>query len=82
MSSPNLHNSNTVLKELNFNYPNLGSKNPEIDGKIKRIISDATWKCQVRKILSEKPTVFGACCGSTPEHIRIIKEIIQARSVE
>ena len=63
-------------------YPNLGSKNPEIDGKIKRIISDATWKCQVRKILSEKPTVFGACCGSTPEHIRIIKEIIQARSVE
>ena len=63
-------------------YPNLGIKNPEINGKIEKIISFETWKYHVKEILFEKPAVIGACCGSTPEHIRIIKEIIQSRSVE
>ena len=63
-------------------YPNLGIKNPEIDGKIAQIISDETWRSRVKEILIEKPTVIGACCGSTPEHIRIIKEIIESKSVD
>ena len=63
-------------------YPNLGIKNPEIDGKISQIISDETWRSKLKEILIEKPTVIGACCGSTPEHIRIIKEIIESKSVE
>ena len=63
-------------------YPNLGIKNPEIDGKIAQIISDETWRSRVKEILIEKPTVIGGCCGSTPEHIRIIKEIIESKSVD
>ena len=63
-------------------YPNLGIKNPEIDGKIEQIISNETWRCQVKEFLFEKPSVIGACCGSTPEHIRIIKEIIESESVD
>ena len=63
-------------------YPNLGIKNPEINGKIEKIISYETWKYQVKEILFEKPAVIGACCGSTPEHIRIVKEIIESESVD
>mgnify|MGYP001249016907 CR=1 FL=1 len=59
-------------------YPNLGIKNPDINGKIEKIISNETWRYQVKEILFEKPDVIGACCGSTPEHIRIIKEIIES----
>ena len=58
-------------------YPNLGINNPEIDGKIEQIISNETWRYKVNEILIEKPDVIGACCGSTPEHIRIIKELIE-----
>ena len=63
-------------------YPNLGIKNPEIDGKIEQIISNETWRCQVKEFLFEKPSVIGACCWATPEHIRIIKEIIESESVD
>ncbi len=59
-------------------YPNLGFTNPEPDGRIERIISDEKWKFHVQEILREKPDVIGACCGSTPEHIKIINEIIHS----
>ena len=58
-------------------YPNLGINNPEIDGKIEQFISNETWRYKVNEILFEKPDIIGACCGSTPEHIRIIKELIE-----
>jgi len=63
-------------------YPNLGINNPEIDGKIEQIISNETWRYNVNEILIEKPAVIGACCGSTPEHIRIIKELIESQTVD
>lgn len=62
-------------------YPNMGIENPEPDGKINHIISDENWKKYLKEILIEKPDVIGACCGSSPKHIRIIKNLIQTEIV-
>ena len=63
-------------------YPNLGINNPEIDGKIEKLVSYEIWRCKVKEILIEKPAVIGSCCGSTPKHISIIKEIIESKPVD
>ena len=57
-------------------YPNLGLTQPEIDGEMGEIIDDETFKNSMFKYLEKTPYIIGACCGSTPNHIRIIKDLI------
>ena len=57
-------------------YPNLGLTQPEIDGEMGEIIDDETFRNSMFKYLEKTPYIIGACCGSTPNHIRIIKDLI------
>ena len=62
-------------------YPNLGLTQPEIDGEMGEIIDDETFKNSMFKYLEKTPYIIGACCGSTPNHIRIIKDLIIKKSI-
>ena len=38
--------------------------------------SDEVFTNSMLKYLSEGPSVIGSCCGSSPKHTKIIKEVI------
>jgi S-methylmethionine-dependent homocysteine/selenocysteine methylase len=58
-------------------FPNLGQTEPEIDGKIDIMNSDEVFTNSILDYLSEGPSVIGSCCGSSPKHTKIIKEMIE-----
>ena len=62
-------------------YPNLGLTQPEIDGEMGEIIDDETFKNSMFKYLEKTPYIIGACCGSTPNHIRIIRDLIEEKTI-
>jgi len=62
-------------------YPNLGLSNPEIDGTMKKNIAKEEWQKFIEKVLKEKPSVFGACCGSTPKYIKILNNMIHGKII-
>lgn len=65
------------LSELKWGiYPNLGESDPEIDGKIDRMNSDKMFEESIVKYLNEGPFVVGSCCGSSPNHTKIIKRVV------
>ncbi len=67
---------------FNFNwgtYLNCGAGN-YIDDNITCGISFSSYGDYVKKILINKPSFIGACCGSMPEHIKEIKKIIDGKS--
>ena len=63
-------------------YPNLGISNPEIDGTMNKFISTEEWQNFIEKVLIGKPSLIGACCGSTPKHTKILKNMIHGKIID
>jgi len=57
-------------------YPNLGIGEPSADGNIQNIYSDKEFINLIKKALNLNASVIGGCCGSNPNHIKLIKESI------
>ncbi|MFQ6612518.1 MAG: homocysteine S-methyltransferase family protein [Fidelibacterota bacterium] len=55
-------------------YPNLGVEQPEADGTIHEVVSDEQFITFSRQMQAMGTRVLGACCGSTPRHIALIRE--------
>ena len=55
-------------------YPNLGIGEPAPDGIIKKFHSDSDFLDLMNKAVELGANVLGGCCGSTPHHIKILKE--------
>ena len=62
-------------------YPNLGLTQPELDGEIHGIVDTEKFKQSIISYLDKKPYIIGACCGSTPNHIRIIRDLIEEKTI-
>ena len=62
-------------------YPNLGLTQPEVDGEIHGIVDTEKFKQSIISYLDKKPYIIGACCGSTPNHIRIIRDLIEEKAI-
>ncbi len=43
-------------------------------------VSPEQYLTSVKKILHKKPSFIGACCGSTPDHIKKIKELLDGKA--
>ena len=56
-------------------YPNLGKTDFEND--YFDIIDESNFSAGMKSILIKDPGVIGVCCGSTPQHIRKIKTLIE-----
>ena len=56
-------------------YPNLGPGKPAIDGDITTIIPKAEFKVMINDFIDAGAAVIGTCCGSGPEHTRLISEL-------
>ena len=54
-------------------YPNLGLGSPSPDGKINNLFSDKDFIYLMEKSISIGAEIIGACCGSTPRHISLLK---------
>lgn len=58
-------------------YPNLGKK--ELINDYFEIIDEKLFLDNMKSIVSKKPSVIGACCGSTPYHVKLINKILKDR---
>ena len=56
-------------------YPNLGLSEPEPDGEIQEKVQETDFRKIISKYLSMNPKIIGSCCGSSPIHIEMIKEM-------
>jgi homocysteine S-methyltransferase len=70
---------NKINSEIYTNYKhgfylNMGNKNR--DGEFNDIISPINYKKYVKNYLTKNTLFIGACCGSNPNHIKEIKELI------
>ena len=54
-------------------YPNLGIGEPSPDGNIKNIYSDEEFLKTIQSSIKLGATIAGACCGSSPKHINLLK---------
>ncbi|MEE3241637.1 MAG: homocysteine S-methyltransferase family protein, partial [Candidatus Neomarinimicrobiota bacterium] len=57
-------------------YPNLGIGEPSPDGIIKDYHSDAEFIDLTKNAVKLGATVVGGCCGSSPKHIELLKNLI------
>ena len=55
-------------------YPNLGIT--DYDNDYFKTISENSFSQGIENILKYNPYIIGACCGSTPMHIKILKNLI------
>ena len=55
-------------------YPNLGLT--DYDNDYFDIVNDSNFSDSITLYLDQNPAVIGACCGSTPKHIKILKSLI------
>ena len=55
-------------------YPNLGIGEPSPNGNIKTIYSDNEFLRVSKKAIASGATIVGGCCGSSPKHIKLLKE--------
>ena len=62
-------------------YPNLGLTQPELDGEIHGIVDTEKFEESIISYLDKKPYIIGACCGSTPNHIKIIRDLIEKKTI-
>lgn len=70
-----------ITQQLDFNwgvYMNCGNGKLS-DEIINPGISPADYKEIVKRVLVYNPSFIGGCCGTTPEHIKKIKEIFDER---
>ena len=58
-------------------YPNLGLTKPEPDGKMIQKVDDDEFERTMISYIKKSPTIIGACCGSSPKHIRKIKDLLK-----
>ena len=58
-------------------YPNLGLTKPEPDGGMSAVIKDDTFKKTMLSYIKKSPSIIGTCCGSSPRHIRIIRDLLK-----
>ncbi|SVB42843.1 uncharacterized protein METZ01_LOCUS195697 [marine metagenome] len=58
-------------------YPNLGLTKPEPDGEMSAVIKDDTFKKTMLSYIKKSPSIIGTCCGSSPRHIRIIRDLLK-----
>ena len=58
-------------------YPNLGQT--EYDNDYLKIINNFNFKNGIESILLKNPNVIGICCGSTPQHLKSLKELMKIR---
>ena len=72
-----------ALKILNSNwdgkigiYPNLGPSPPIPDGNIDSICSDENYILHLNNLLNYELYVIGGCCGSSPNHTKLLKNFI------
>jgi len=56
-------------------YPNLGLSEPEPDGEIEEKVQKDVFKDIIKEYLRMNPMIIGSCCGSSPDHIKIIKRL-------
>ncbi len=61
-------------------YPNLGVSTPEKDGHIDSLISHTQFEKKIIEYWERGASIIGACCGSTPNHIQLIRELIDTHS--
>mgnify|MGYP001238209131 FL=1 len=59
-------------------YPNLGLTKPEPDGKMIQKVDDDEFERTMISYIKKSPTIIGACCGSSPKHIRKIKNLLKS----
>lgn len=57
-------------------YPNLGLSQPEPDGTITDLVPLDAFCREAQWYLQSGARILGACCGSTPEYIRKLREIV------
>jgi homocysteine S-methyltransferase len=57
-------------------YPNLGKGEPEWRGNITEYESKEIFLSVIKYALNAGASVVGACCGSSPDHIKEIKKLI------
>ena len=55
-------------------YPNLGVGEPSPDGNIKELHSDKEFLYTCKKAINLGATIIGGCCGTNPNHIKILKK--------
>ena len=60
-------------------YPNLGLTKPEPDGKMLQKVDDDEFERTMISYIKKSPTIIGACCGSSPKHIRKIKNLLKSK---
>jgi S-methylmethionine-dependent homocysteine/selenocysteine methylase len=67
-----------LMKFRNSNigvYPNLGLK--EYENNFPEIVNDSNFKIYMHSILDFKLSILGTCCGSSPNHTKILKTLKQ-----
>ena len=57
-------------------YPNLGVGEPSIDGRITKYSSMDDFSDLIIQAINIGANILGACCGSSPEHIKQIKGLL------
>ena len=57
-------------------YPNLGIGEPSIDGRITKYSSMDDFSDLITQAINIGANILGACCGSSPEHIKQIKSLL------
>ena len=62
-------------------YPNLGLTKPEPDGKMIQKVDDDEFERTMISYIKKSPTIIGACCGSSPKHIRKIKNLLKSNKL-
>ena len=60
-------------------YPNMGLTDPEPDGAMDEKVGENDFRKTIKKYLELDPMVIGTCCGSTPNHIETISNMIQGK---
>lgn len=61
-------------------YPNLGKTEVVGDGSSINVIDKITFREAVLKYLKYKPAVLGVCCGSSPFHVGLLRELVDKQS--
>jgi len=64
----------TISALPNAGYPEV------IDNKVKYVMNPKYFAEICAKMISENVGIIGGCCGTTPEHIRLLKECIKRNS--
>ena len=57
-------------------YPNLGIGEPSVDGRITDYSSMDDFSALIIQAIDIGANILGACCGSSPKHIKQIKNLL------